>query len=307
MNNTLNNSDLCNLCPRLCNISRKNGILGYCKLPYETYVTRASLHLWEEPIISGVNGSGTIFFTGCNLKCVFCQNEALNYGLNGTKLSINELADLFIRVQDNNATNINLVTPTPYSKNIIEAIKLSKLKGLKIPIVYNTSGYENVNIIKELNEYVDIYLTDFKYYSNEIGKKYSNVNNYFEIASKALNEMFNNKNKIIIKDDLMKSGIIVRVLVLPDHYEDNKKILKYLYNTYGDNIYISILSQYTPNKRILKSSEYPELKNRLKHKKYNEIVNFALDLNIKNCYIQDFDVSDDSFIPDFNISPILLQ
>ena len=307
MKNTLNNSDLCNLCPRLCNISRKNDILGYCKLPYETYVTRASLHLWEEPIISGVNGSGTIFFTGCNLKCVFCQNEALNYGLNGTKLKINELADLFIRVQDNNATNINLVTPTPYSKNIIEAIKLSKLKGLKIPIVYNTSGYENKNIINELNDYIDIYLTDFKYFNNEIGKKYSKVTDYVEIAKIALAEMYKSKNKIIIEDGVMKSGIIVRVLVLPDHYEDSKKIIKYLYNTYGDNIYISILSQYTPNKKVLDSNLYPELKNRIKHKKYNEIVNYALSLNIKNCYIQDFDVATESFIPDFSISPIKLK
>lgn len=307
MNEPIYFNDLCNLCPRMCQKSRKNGDFGYCKLPFDTYVSRASLHMWEEPIITGKNGSGTVFFTGCNLKCIYCQNEDINDGLNGTKLSVNELSSLFLRIQREKATNINLVTPTPYSNNIIEAIKIAKNNGLHIPIVYNTSGYENENIIKNINEYVDIYLTDFKYYSNELSKKYSNVDNYVEISKKSLNKMFEKKNKIIIEDGIMKSGIIVRVLVLPNHYEDSKKIIKYLYETYGDKIYISILSQYTPNKKIKTIETFPELKNKIKQKKYNEIINYAINLNIKNCFIQDFDVALESFIPDFNISPINLK
>ena len=286
---------------------RSNNELGYCKIDKNIYVSRASLHMWEEPIITGHYGSGTVFFSGCNLKCVFCQNEDISDMKNGIKLTIEELSDLFLRLQYDKATNINLVTPTPYSDYIIKSLNLSKSKGLNIPIVYNTSGYENKNIIKELNDYIDIYLTDFKYFNNEIGKKYSNVSDYVEIAKIALDEMYKSKNIIIIENGIMKSGIIVRVLVLPDHYEDSKKIIKYLYNTYGDNIYISILSQYTPNKKVLDSNLYPELKNRIKHKKYNEIVNYALSLNIKNCYIQDFDVATESFIPDFRKSPIKLK
>lgn len=303
----MNENSLCTLCPRNCKTNRLNNELGYCKIDKNIYVSRASLHMWEEPIITGPYGSGTVFFNGSNLKCVFCQNENINDITNGIKLTIEELSDLFLRLQNEKATNINLVTPTPYSDFIIKSLNLSKSKGLNIPIVYNTSGYENKEIIKELNDYIDIYLTDFKYFNNEIGKKYSNVSDYVEIAKIALDEMYKSKNKIIIENGIMKSGIIVRVLVLPDHYEDSKKIIKYLYNTYGDNIYISILSQYTPNKKVLDSNLYPELKNRIKHKKYNEIVNYALSLNIKNCYIQDFDVATVSFIPDFKKSPIKLK
>ena len=307
MNEPIYYDELCNLCPRMCKKTRKNGDFGYCKLPYDTYVSRASLHMWEEPIITGKYGSGTIFFTGCNLKCVYCQNEDINDALNGTKLSVEELSSLFLRVQNAKATNINLVTPTPYANNIIKAIKLAKENGLSIPIVYNTSGYENENIISIINEYVDIYLTDFKYFSNDLAKKYSNVDNYYEIAKKALNKMFDKKNEIIIKDGVMKKGIIVRILVLPDHYEDSKKIIKNLYESYGDNIYVSILSQYTPNKKVKCVDTFKELKNKIKQKKYNEVVNYAINLNIKNCYIQDFDVALESFIPDFNTNPIRLK
>ena len=301
------NSDYCSLCPRNCKKSRKNGDFGYCKLPDYVLVSRASLHLWEEPIISGKNGSGTVFFTGCNLKCVYCQNKPIIDGLNANHLTIKELADLFLRIENNKAHNINLVTPTPYIEKIIEAIKLAKSNGLKIPIVYNTSGYEKVEMIKILNKYIDIYLTDFKYYDNKLGIKYSNVNNYSDITKLALDEMFKDKNELLIKDNLLKKGIIVRILVLPNHYEDSKKIIKYLYEKYGDSIYISILSQYTPTKYIMENNDYNELKDRIKEKKYNEIINFALDLNIKNCYIQDMNVALESFIPYFNISPIPLK
>ena len=297
----------CFLCPRNCGATRFNNELGYCKIDNNIYVSRASLHMWEEPIITGKFGSGTVFFSGCNLKCVYCQNEDIVDLKFKTILSETELANLFLILEKNNATNINLVTPTMYSDKIINAIILAKNKGLKLPIVYNTSGYEKVDVIKKLNDNIDIYLTDFKYFNNALGQKYSCVKDYVENAKLALDEMYKLKNKIIIEDGIMKKGIIVRVLVLPEHYEDSKKIIKYLYEKYGDNIYISILSQYTPNKKILNSNEFPELKNRIKHKKYNEIVNFALNLNIKNCYIQDFDVAIDSFIPDFSISPISLK
>lgn len=297
----------CFLCPRNCGATRFNNELGYCNIDNNIYVSRASLHMWEEPIITGKFGSGTVFFSGCNLKCVYCQNEDIVDLKYKTILSETELADLFLRLEINNATNINLVTPTMYSDRIINALILAKNKGLKLPIVYNTSGYEKVDVIKKLNDYIDIYLTDFKYFNNVLGQKYSCVKDYVESAKLALDEMYKSKNEMIIEDGIMKKGIIVRVLVLPEHYEDSKKIIKYLYEKYADNIYISILSQYTPNKKILNSNDYPELKNRIKHKKYNEIVNFALNLNIKNCYIQDFDVAIDSFIPDFSISPISLK
>ena len=234
----------CVLCPRRCFTNRyKNK--GLCGADDKLVVAYYSLHMWEEPIISGVNGSGTIFFSNCSMKCLYCQNRKISLEGYGKVITIEKLSDIMMELQEKGAHNINFVTPTHYSYHIIEAIKLVKDK-LHIPIVYNTSGYENDYSIDEINEYVDIYLTDFRYFDDELAFKYSFINNYVDTCKKALDSMFKSKNNIIIEDGIMKSGIIVRVLIIPGHIDDSKKIIKYLYDKYKDNIIISIMNQYTP-------------------------------------------------------------
>ena len=285
----------CTLCPRLCHIDRTK-YFGFCGAKDKMVIARASLHMWEEPCISGSTGSGTIFFSGCNLKCIFCQNSEISTKLIGHTVSIEDFATICLNLEKEGANNINLVTPTHYVPLIIEGIKLAKTKGLKIPIVYNSSGYENVDTIKMLDGIVDIYLPDFKYYNDIYAKNYSNVTNYFEVCKNALAEMYKQvgKNKFN-KDGMMLKGVIVRHLVLPELLDDSKKILKYLYDTYHDNIYISIMNQYTP----LKEFKYPNLNHKLDDDSYNELIDYALDLGIKKAFIQEGDTVDSSFIPDF--------
>lgn len=286
----------CNLCPRKCNIDRTK-TPGVCGVKDKMIVARASLHMWEEPCISGENGSGTIFFTGCNLKCIFCQNHDISSKLIGQEITIEDFSNICLNLEKQGANNINLVTPTHFVPLIIEGIRLAKDKGLNIPIVYNTSGYETVETIKMLDGIIDIYLPDFKYYNNEYAIKYSHANNYFEYAKESLNEMYKQVGKPIIKNGLMKKGIIVRHLMLPGLKEDTKKILEYLYNTYQDNIYISIMNQYTPVKTF---DNYPELNNKINDNEYDEIINYAIDLGIKKAFIQEGETQSESFIPDFS-------
>lgn len=285
----------CNLCPRKCNIDRTKQV-GICGMKDKMIIARASLHMWEEPCISGDTGSGTIFFTGCNLKCIFCQNHEISTKLIGQEVSIQDFANICLNLEKQGANNINLVTPTHFVPLIIEGIKLAKEKGLSIPIVYNTSGYETVETIKMLDGIIDIYLPDFKYYDNCYAIKYSHANNYFEYAKEALEEMYKQVGKPIIKNGLMKKGIIVRHLMLPGLKEDTKKILEYLYNTYKDNIYISIMNQYTPVKTF---ENYKELNNKITDTDYDEIINYAIDLGIKKAFIQEGETQSESFIPDF--------
>lgn len=285
----------CVLCPRRCFTNRyKNK--GLCGADDKLVVAYYSLHMWEEPIISGVNGSGTIFFSNCSMKCLYCQNKKISLEGYGKVITIEKLSDIMMELQEKGAHNINFVTPTHYSYHIIEAIKLVKDK-LHIPIVYNTSGYENDYSIDEINEYVDIYLTDFRYFDDELAFKYSFINNYVDTCKKALDFMFKSKNNIIIEDGIMKSGIIVRVLIIPGHIDDSKKIIKYLYDKYKDNIIISIMNQYTP----VNYTKYSNLNRKLSEEEYMEVVNYAEEIGVENAFIQVGDTQDESFIPPFNV------
>jgi len=271
---------------------------GFCKASDKIRIARAALHHWEEPCISGENGSGTVFFSFCPLKCVFCQNYTLSHENIGSEITIEKLANIFLDLQEQKAHNINLVTPTHYVPQIIEALKISKQNGLNIPIVYNTSGYENVETIKMLDGYIDIYLPDFKYFSNELAKKYSSANNYFEIATNALNEMFKQVGEFSLDENgIIRRGMIVRHLLLPGYVEDSKNAIAHIYDLFRDKIYISIMNQYTPLDHVKK---YPELNRKVTDSEYNDVIEFALSLGIENAFIQEGDTAKESFIPNFD-------
>ena len=290
----------CILCPRKCNINRYKET-GFCNLSNEIKAILAKPFFYEEPPISGTNGSGTIFFSGCNLKCCFCQNMEISKYNKGKNISITRLAEIMIELQNKKVHNINLVTPTMFIPSIIKAIKKAKKMGLVIPIVYNSSGYENVEAIKLLDGLIDVYLPDFKYFDDELAKKYSLANNYVENAKLAINEMVRQTGPCVFDENsLIKKGTIVRHLMLPTLKEDTKNILNYLYNTYHDNIYISIMNQYTPNSYVT----FNELKKPVKEQDYNDIIDYALDLGITNAYCQYGGTVDDSFVPEFNYEGI---
>lgn len=292
----------CNLCPRNCLIDRTK-TLGYCKATDKVKVARSALHYFEEPSISGTNGSGTIFFSNCNLKCCYCQNKEISTDGFGKEVSIERLSEMMLELEEKHANNINLVTPTHYVPSIIEAIKIARSKGLSIPIVYNTSGYESVETLKLLDGYIDIYLTDFKYFNDKLGKDLSKCSNYFEVASKALEEMYRQTGKNKFNDNgLMTKGIIVRCLVLPTKSDDTKKIINYLYKKYQDNIYLSIMNQYTPVNNI---KEYPFLNKTVSEDEYNDIIDYAIDLGIKNAYMQEGGTCSESFIPSFDLEGVI--
>lgn len=287
----------CNICPRNCNINRSVE-KGFCGMNNKMKVARFSLHKWEEPVISGDNGSGTIFFVGCNLGCIYCQNyKLINNDSIGREISIDDFAQICLKLQDKGAHNINIVTGTHFIPLIRDGIVKSKELGVTIPFVYNTSSYENVEALKELDGLIDIYLPDLKYYDNDISMKYSKCNNYFEYASNAIDEMYRQVGTYKIDNDLMKKGMIVRHLLLPGHLEDSKKIIKYLYDKYKDNIYISIMNQYTP----VNKTKYDNLNRKVTDEEYDELINYALDLGIKNAFIQEGETQSESFIPDFDI------
>lgn len=284
----------CNLCPRECSVNRNNKELGYCRASNKLKIGGYHLHMWEEPIISGKNGSGTIFFSYCNLRCIYCQNYDISTYDNGEEITIDRFANICLELQDMGAENINLVTPSHYIPLIRDGLIMAKDKGLNIPIVYNTSGYEKVDSLRLLDGLIDIYLPDFKYYDDNLGK-YSNVNNYFEIADKAIKEMYRQVGNPVIKKGIMRKGIIVRHLVLPHHSDDSKKVVKYLYDKYGKNIYLSIMNQYTPVRRC----KYLELNDRVGEKEYDNVIDYAYDIGIRKCFVQDSESQSESFIPVF--------
>ena len=292
----------CNLCYRNCNVNRLNGDIGFCKSKDKLKLARVSLHAWEEPCISGTNGSGTVFFSNCNLKCVFCQNYAISTDGVGEEVSIKRLSEIFLEQQERGATNINLVTPTHFVPQIISALKMAKRSGLNIPIVYNTNSYENIETLKLLNGYVDIYLPDFKYFKDSYAIKYSNAPDYFKVASNAIMEMFKQVGTPEFDHNgIMKKGVIVRHLMMPGLLFDSKKIIDYLYKTYKDSIYISIMNQYTPTKNL---SKYPEINRKVTKKHYDALIDYCLSLGIKNAFIQDEGTASESFIPDFDLRGI---
>ena len=288
-------NNLCELCPHKCNIDRSIYI-GRCKAEDEIEIGGYSLHKFEEPCISCENGSGTVFFSKCNLSCVFCQNyEISNLGY-GRKIDVNELSDIFIKQQENGAENINLVSPTIYVDKIVDALKIAKEKGLKIPIVYNTNGYERVETLKKLNGLIDIYLPDLKYYYNNLGEKYSKVKNYFEIATEAIKEMYRqvgtpkfDKNGMIIK------GLIIRHLVLPNNIDNTKKTLKWIKENIDSGVYVSVMMQYFPT---YKAKEYEEINRKINKAEYEEIENYIYELGIENGYMQDMpEENEEIYVP----------
>ena len=286
--------DKCMLCPRKCGINRNKGEVGFCHASNKIKIAKAYLHKWEEPPITGEKGSGTIFFSNCNLRCLFCQNYYIGEEGNGVEISVDRFSEICLDLQSRGATNINLVTPTHYVPLIIDGIKLAKSRGLTIPIVYNSSGYENVDIIKLLDGIVDVYLPDFKYYSNELAMKYSKCNDYFENASLALEEMVRQKPECVFDENgIIKSGVIVRHLLIPEMENDSKKILKYLYDTYKDNIYISIMNQYTP----VRKCKYEELNTTIDDEIYEDVIDYAWNIGIRNAFIQEGETQSESFIP----------
>ena len=289
-------SSLCHLCPRNCGVDRSRST-GFCGMPEDIHIARAALHMWEEPCISGTVGSGTVFFSGCTLRCVFCQNYAISTLRQGKTISVEELAEKFLDLQHMGAWNINLVTPGHYVPQIIRALDIARRQGLKLPVVYNTSGYERVDTLKMLEGYVDIYLPDFKYVNTQLSEKYSGAPDYFDVASQALWEMVRQVPETVFEGARMLKGVIVRHLLLPGCLMDSKRVVRYLYETYGDRIYMSLMSQYTPLPHV--AEHFPELNMKVKRKSYDKLVDFALALGVTRAFIQEGDPAKESFIPDF--------
>ncbi len=289
-------SKKCSLCPRMCMTDREI-TTGYCGVKNTLRVARAALHFWEEPCISGAEGSGAVFFTGCNLRCVYCQNYLIARAEHGKEITIERLAEIFLELQAQNANNINLVTGTHYVPQIVEALKISKEKGLKLPIVFNCGGYESVTTLQMLEGLVDIYLPDFKYMDSERAKRYSHAENYPEIAKAALAEMVRQQPEAVFDErGMMQKGVIVRHLMLPGGIKDSKAVVSYLYETYGDKIYLSLMNQYTPLPHV---ERYPEINRKLKKFEYDRLVDYAISLGVENGFIQEGETAEESFIPAF--------
>lgn len=294
----MNKYENCLLCPRKCGINRRTGQTGVCGVSSEIKVARAALHYWEEPCISGKRGSGAVFFSGCSLHCVFCQNREISDGKAGKVISKERLSDIFMELADKGANNINLVTPGQYIPDIVWAVNDAKSRGMKLPIIYNTSGYENVTELKLLEGIVDVYLPDFKYMDSTLSARYSRAKDYPSVAKQALSEMVRQQPDVVIDDatGLIQKGVIVRQLLLPGHVNDAKAVLKYLYDTYHDHVYISMMSQFTP----IALEDYPEINRTVTKREYERLVNYVLEIGITNAFIQEGDVAKDSFIPAFD-------
>lgn len=294
----MNKYENCLLCPRKCGINRSTGQTGVCGVSSEIKVARAALHYWEEPCISGKRGSGAVFFSGCSLHCVFCQNREISDGKEGKVISKERLSDIFMELADKGANNINLVTPGQYIPDIVWAVNDARHRGMKLPIIYNTSGYENVTELKLLEGIVDVYLPDFKYMDSTLSAMYSRAKDYPSVAKQALSEMVRQQPDVVIDDatGLIQKGVIVRQLLLPGHVNDAKAVLKYLYDTYHDHVYISMMSQFTP----IALKDYPEINRTVTRREYERLVDYALKIGITNAFIQEGDVAKDSFIPAFD-------
>lgn len=291
----------CRLCPRNCGVRREAGERGVCGQADTIKVARAALHYWEEPCISGTVGSGTVFFSGCCLHCVFCQNKSIADGTAGKEITVERLSEIFLELQEKGANNINLVTPGHFAVQIATALKMAKAQGLRLPVVYNTGSYEYVDTLRRMEGLVDIYLPDFKYMDPALGLRYSHAGDYSETAKAAVAEMVRQTGEAVFEneneDGLLKRGTIVRHLVMPGCVEDSKAVIRYLYETYGDMIYISIMNQFTPMPGL---EGYPELNRRVTDEEYEEVVGYAISLGIENGFIQEGETAKESFIPAFD-------
>lgn len=287
----------CDLCPRMCGVNRKENF-GFCGAGAIVKIAKIMLHEWEEPCITGKTAAGAVFFSCCNLRCSYCQNYLISRQGEGREVDAKELAGIFLKLQKKGAATLDLVTPTHFLPEIIKSLVLAKDKGFKIPVVYNTGGYERIEIIREISPYIDVFMPDFKYFSNDLASKYSSADNYVEVAKAAINAMYEAKGRFKIENEIMTKGVLVRHLVLPGYRKDSMKILKYLRENFGDNIYLSIMSQYTPVCNAPK-----ELRRKLTTFEYESVVNYALDLGFKNAYIQEKSAAKESFIPNFKEKP----
>ena len=291
----------CNICPRECGADREteNGICGCGE---KIHISRAAPHFWEEPPISHKNGSGTVFFAGCNLKCVFCQNGEISRCETGKEVTAERLYEIFWELKAMGVHNINLVTPTHYTEQIIPVLRKAKTEGFPLPIVWNSGGYEKAETIKMLNGLVDVYLPDLKYIRPETALRYSGAKDYFEHACAAIDEMVKQRGNAVIHRGTMRRGVIVRHLILPGHTEESKEIIKYLHSRYGNSIYISIMNQYTPMERV--KNTHPEIYRTVTEAEYAEVVEFAKSIGVENAFVQDGDTAKESFIPPFDNSGV---
>lgn len=282
---------------------RENGQKGYCLSDDRIFVARADLHMWEEPCISGKQGSGTVFFSGCNLRCVYCQNYEIAAGQRGKQISIKGLSEIFLELQKKGAANINLVTPDHYVLQAAEAVMEARKEGLAIPVVYNGSGYEKRDVIKRLSGIIDIFLTDFKYMDELLAEKYSKAPDYPVVAKSALDEMVKITGESVFDENgMMQKGTIVRHLLLPGHKKNAKDVIRYVYETYGDKVYVSLMNQYTPFERLKGNPAYKELCRKVTKREYETVVDYAINLGITNAFIQEGDTARESFIPEFDLN-----
>ncbi|HAT02974.1 MAG TPA: radical SAM protein [Oribacterium sp.] len=295
---TIDPYEKCAICPRACGVDRTNNATGVCGVGADLYVARAALHFWEEPCISGKEGSGAVFFSGCTLKCVFCQNYELSHAEAGQKVSIEHLADIFLSLEQKGANNINLVTPDHYIPSVAKAMERGRTLGLRIPYVINCSGYETTSQIRTLDGLADIYLDDFKYMDPEKARKYSGAYDYPDRAKEALAEMVRQcPEPVFDKRGIMQKGVIVRHLLMPGMVHNAERIVEYIYSTYHDNVYLSLMHQFTPFPRLAK---YPEINRRVTKREYARLLDFTLNLGVENAFIQEGSVAKESFIPDWN-------
>lgn len=292
----------CTLCPRNCHVNRLEGKKGYCGMESRIFAARAALHMWEEPCISGEKGSGAVFFTGCNLRCSYCQNREIAIGSSGREITPERLAEIFLELQEKGAANINLVTGTHYVPGIVEALDTARLRGLRLPVVYNCGGYEKVETLRMLDGYVDVYLPDFKYMEENLAAELSHAPDYPEIAKIAIKEMVRQTGKCEFGEDgYIRRGTIVRNLILPGHTKNSVKVLEYLHETYGNEIYLSIMNQYTP---VHCHENHPELNRRVTAREYEKVLDAALSMGIENGFFQDGETAKESFIPAFDYDGI---
>ena len=298
--NYLKELEKCEICPHKCKVNRIKGQIGRCKATDKIKIALYSIHKYEEPCISGEKGSGTIFFSNCNLNCIYCQNYEISQLGKGKEISIERLAEIMLELQEKDVENINLVTPTSYTVQIIEAIKIAKSNGLHIPIIYNTNGYESIETIKKLEGYIDVYLPDLKYYYNKIGKRYSKIDNYFEITTKAILEMYNQVGKTLLDErGIIKKGLMIRHLVLPNNIENSKKILKWIKENINNDVYINVMAQYFPT---YKAKEDEKLNRKLTQNEFKEIENFVYELDIKNGYMQELGEHEEEYVPKWDVN-----
>ena len=288
----------CTLCPRECHVDRSSGKKGFCGMDGTIYLARAALHMWEEPCISGTKGSGAVFFSGCGLRCCFCQNHDIAIGSRGLAVSVERLGEIFLELKEKGAANINLVTGAHYVPQIIEALKLARMQGMDLPVVYNSSGYEKLETLKLLEGYVDIYLPDLKYMEPDLAQKFSHAPDYVERAKAAIKEMVRQSGSCQFGEDgYIRRGTIVRHLILPGHTRNSRKVLRYLHETYGEEIYISIMNQYTP---VREFGEFKELNRKVTKREYEKVLDAAVEMGIQNGFIQEGETASESFIPEFD-------